>query len=95
MGSKIKTLREEAEKLGINLDANETISDLEAKIMLHKSTFKVHSQESILDPTTSKKVKEAGELEIKINIEVPSPRRQPVKHINFTRRIDREAKKNG
>lgn len=95
MGSKIKTLREEAEKLGIDLDANETISDLEAKIKLHKSTLKVDSHELVLDPDTSKKVREAGELDIKINIDVQAPRRQPVKRINFTTRLEREAKKNG
>lgn len=36
MDSKVKKLREKAEKMGIELDANETISDLEAKI----SSFK-------------------------------------------------------
>jgi hypothetical protein len=48
MGSKIQRLREEAEKLGIDLDANETISDLEAKIAFHKSTFKVDINEVVL-----------------------------------------------
>ena len=73
MGSKIQKLRKEAEALGIDLDANETISDLEAKIGLHESTFKLEKTEVVL----------------------PAPRRQPVERINFTRRIDREAKENG
>ena len=72
MGSKIQKLRNEAEALGIDLDANETISDLEAKISLHKSTFKVEKDEVVL-----------------------APRRQPVKRINFTTRLEREAKKDG
>jgi hypothetical protein len=66
MDSKLDKLTKEAKKLGIELDANETIADLEAKIALKKSKPK----------------KEA-------------PRRKPVKRINFTRRADREAKKNG
>ena len=57
MGSKIKTLREEAEKLGIDLDANETISDLEAKIRLHKSTFKVKKDEVVLPAPRRQPVK--------------------------------------
>ena len=73
MDSKLEKLRKQAEKLGIDLDANETIADLEAKIAFHKSTFEVDKSEVVL----------------------PASRRQPVKHINFTRRIDREAKKNG
>lgn len=72
MASKVKELRDKAENLGIDLDANETISDLEAKIRLHKSTFKVEKDEAVL-----------------------APRRQPVKHINFTTRLEREAKKDG
>jgi hypothetical protein len=68
MDSKLDKLKKEAEKLGIELDANETISDLEAKIGMSKR----------------KPLKQKD-----------APRRQPVKHINFTRRIDREAKKNG
>ncbi len=68
MDSKLEKLTKQAEKLGIELDANETIADLEAKIAFHKSK--------------PMKKKEAS-------------RRQPVKNINFTRRIDREAKKNG
>jgi len=66
MDSKLDKLRKQAEKLDIELDANETIADLEAKIALKKSKPKKET-----------------------------PRRQPVKRINFTRRIDREAKKNG
>jgi hypothetical protein len=68
MDSKLDKLKKEAKGLGIELDANETIADLEAKIGMNKPTKK----------------KEKG-----------SVRRKPVKHINFTRRIDREAKKNG
>jgi hypothetical protein len=68
MDSKLDKLTKEAKKLGIELDANETISDLEAKIAMNKR--KPEKQKD-------------------------SPRRQPVKNINFTRRIDREAKKNG
>jgi len=68
MDSKLDKLKKEAEKLGIELDANETIADLEAKIAMNKRK-----------PVTKK----------------DAPRRQPVKNINFTRRIDREAKKNG
>ena len=68
MDSKLEKLTKQADKLGIDLDANETIADLEAKIALHKS----------------KPIKKKEAL-----------RRKPVKHINFTRRVDREAKKNG
>jgi hypothetical protein len=68
MDSKLDKLKKEAEKLGIELDANETIADLEAKIGMNKRK-----------PVEKK----------------DAPRRQPVKNINFTRRIDREAKKNG
>jgi hypothetical protein len=73
MDSKLDKLTKEAKRLGIELDANETISDLEAKIAMNKATFKLDKNEVVLPP----------------------PRRQPVKNINFTRRIDREAKKNG
>ncbi len=73
MDSKLDKLMKQAEKLGIELDSNETIADLEAKIALQKSTFKLEKNEVVL----------------------PEPRRQPVTRINFTRRIDREAKKNG
>ena len=73
MDSKLKKLKKQAEKLGIELDSNETIADLEAKIALQKSTFKLEKNEVVLPP----------------------PRRQPVKNINFTRRVDREAKNNG
>jgi hypothetical protein len=65
MDSKLEKLKKEAKKLGIELDANETISDLEAKIGMAKKEDK------------------------------QEVRRQPVKNINFTRRVDREAKKNG
>ncbi len=71
MDYKLEKLKKEAKKLGIELDANETIADLEAKIALSKSTTKTEKKEAI------------------------PPRRKPVKNINFTRRIDREAKKNG
>ena len=73
MDSKLDKLKKESKRLGIELDANETIADLEAKIAMQKSTFKLEKNEVVL----------------------PAPRRQPVKHINFTRRIDREAKENG
>ncbi len=69
MDSKLEKLKKQAEKLGIELDANETIADLEAKIALKKNK-------------PEKK-------------EAKSVRRKPVKNINFTRRIDREAKNNG
>ena len=68
MDSKLEKLKKQAEKLGIELDANETIADLEAKIAVKKS---------------------------KPIIKKEAPRRKPVKRINFTRRVDREAKKNG
>ena len=73
MDSKLEKLKKQADKLGIELDANETIADLEAKIAVRKGTFKLEKNEVVL----------------------PAPRRQPVKNINFTRRIDREAKNNG
>jgi hypothetical protein len=73
MDSKLDKLKKEAKRLDIELDANETIADLEAKIAMNKSTFKLEKDEVVL----------------------PAPRRQPVKNINFTRRIDREAKENG
>ena len=69
MDSRLDKLKKESKKLGIELDANETIADLEAKIAVKK---------------TKPEKKEAMPV-----------RRQPVKHINFTRRIDREAKDNG
>jgi hypothetical protein len=78
MDSKLDKLKKEAKRLNIELDANETIADLEAKIAMNKATFKLDKNELVLDPGTSAKV-----------------RRKPVKNINFTRRIDREAKKNG
>lgn len=87
MGSRIQKLRKEAEELGIDLDANETISDLEAKITLHKSTFKVDKNEAILPAPNGECL-----LSVEASKEV---RRQPVKHINFTTRLEREAKKNG
>jgi hypothetical protein len=65
MDSKLDKLKKEAKKLGIELNANETISDLEAKIGMAKKEDK------------------------------QEVRRLPVKNINFTRRVDREAKKNG
>ena len=73
MDSKLDKLKKQAAKLGIELDANETIADLEAKIAMQKSTFKLEKNEVVL----------------------PAPRRQSVKNRNFTRRVDREAKKNG
>ena len=75
MDSKLEKLKKQAEKLGIELDANETIADLEAKIA-HHGMKELPSKE---DPS---KLPRKGEVII--------PRRQPVKHINFTRRIDRE-----
>jgi hypothetical protein len=71
MDSKLEKLTKQAEKLGIELDANETIADLEAKIALRKTK-----------PEEKK--------------EQPKPKRgRVIKRINFTRRVDREAKKNG
>jgi hypothetical protein len=70
MDSKLDKLTKQAEKLGIELDANETIADLEAKIAVAKTNKKENTKQATV-------------------------RRQPVKHINFTRRIDREAKDNG
>ena len=87
MGSKIQKLRNEAEALGIDLDANETISDLEAKISLHKSTFKLGKDEVVLPAPNGECL-----LSVEVSKEV---RRQPVKHINFTTRLEREAKKDG
>jgi hypothetical protein len=40
MDSKLEKLKKQAEKLGIELDANETISDLEAKIGMAKKEIK-------------------------------------------------------
>lgn len=68
MDSKLEKLRKQAEKLGIELDANETIADLDAKIGMFK-----------------KKTKQPE----------PPKRGRVIKRINFTRRADREAKKNG
>ncbi len=73
MDSKLEKLKKEAKKLGIELDANETIADLEAKIAVNKGTYKLEKNEVVLS----------------------APRRKPVVNINFTRRVDREAKKNG
>jgi hypothetical protein len=83
MDSKLEKLKKQAEKLGIELDANETIADLEAKISVakHGGLNKV----PILEDGAG--LLRKGEVSI--------PRRQPVKRINFTRRIDREAKENG
>ncbi|MCK5610644.1 hypothetical protein KAR91_52715 [Candidatus Pacearchaeota archaeon] len=85
MGSKIQKLRKEAEALGIDLDANETISDLEAKIAVAQS-----AQGGLNEVP---KVEDGSELPRKG--EVVIPRRQPVKRINFTTRLEREAKKDG
>ena len=38
MASKLDKLKKEAESLGIDIDANETIKDLEAKIFMAKNT---------------------------------------------------------
>ena len=80
MDSKLEKLRKQAEKLGIDLDANETIADLEAKIAHH-------GMKELPVEEDASKIPRKGEVII--------PRRQPVKRINFTRRVDREAKKNG
>ncbi|MCK5615537.1 hypothetical protein KAR91_77450 [Candidatus Pacearchaeota archaeon] len=72
MDSKLDKLMKQAEKLGIELDANETIADLEAKIWAHKNKT-----------TENKK-------------EQPKPTRgRVIERKTFTRRVDREAKKNG
>ena len=71
MDSKLEKLRKQAEKLGIKLDSNETIADLEAKIGMRK-----------VEPKKEK--------------EQPKPTRgRVITNINFTRRVDREAKNNG
>ena len=80
MDSKLEKLRKQAEKLGIELDANETIADLEAKIA-HHGMNKLPNREDAGKPPRK------GEVVI--------PRRKPVKYINFTRRVDREGKNNG
>jgi hypothetical protein len=80
MDSKLDKLKKEAKKLGIELDANETIADLEAKVGMAKD------KKQIMNGTPHDAKGGDGPY---------IPRRKPVKHINFTRRIDREAKKNG
>ena len=80
MDSRLEKLKRQAKKLGIELDANETIADLEAKIRVAKDNKQIMEG--------SLHCAQPGEG-------VYIPRRQPVKHINFTRRIDREAKDNG
>jgi hypothetical protein len=57
------------------------------KDMPKEGTFKIDKNEVVL-PAPS------GELLLSVE-ESKEIRRQPVKNINFTRRIDREAKKNG
>ena len=85
MDSKLDKLKKEAKKLGIELDANETIADLEAKI----------AQAELLNGDKhDMKAGDGPAIKTKKD-EVAAPRRQPVKRINFTRRIDREAKDNG
>jgi hypothetical protein len=80
MDSKLEKLKKKAKGLGIEMDANETISDLEAKIAHH-------GMKGLLGKEDESKPPVRGEVLI--------PRRKPVKNINFTRRIDREVKENG
>jgi len=83
MDSKLEKLKREAKKLDIELDANETIADLEAKISCAKSQ-------------TGNVPKDGAYPLMKDEHELLIPRRgRVIKNINFTRRVDREAKKNG
>jgi hypothetical protein len=84
MDSKLDKLKKEAKRLNIELDANETID-----IAAHN-----HDMSDMVKKGDSHDCK-GGDGPYILDKDQSPPRRKPVKNINFTRRIDREAKKNG